>query len=419
LKKKRVDLVLVVDSSESMGPCFELLKQHLNHLITSLQQADFKVRLGLLAYAAGVVGGEPVYDFTFLGGSDPRFLQELYSDEVKPDNFFSDSAKLISALGKLRAQGNEDTVIAIDTAADFPFSPLNEARRVIAVFTDEPLEAGVSEMQPMKMLPRLVEKLSNRRIQLFVAAPESNALWELGSLEGAQIETIASGNGLRNVDFRKLFEQMGKTISMSSLQSTAEEDWMRGIFGQATWGNRKTISSQNRERVLRLGEACTLNTSQPLTKINVKLQWTLGVDLDLHAFYKTRNESLGHIFFADMTARGIQLDRDAGVSRNRGQHEENLTISELDQFSEVIFATNIYSFAANIDSFATAPSYSDFDGKVVVETNNGDRIVVPLTSTESKRWCAIARITNPANRNPQVENLNRVVDFEPQIGSFD
>jgi hypothetical protein len=296
MKKKQVDLVLVVDSSESMAPCFDLLKQHLNHLLTYLKQSNFQVRIGLLAYAAGIVSGEPVYDFTLVGGSGSSLLKELYSGQAKPENFFGDFTRVTAALSKLKAQGNEDTLVAIDTAADFPFLPPSEARRVIAVFTDEPLEEGVSERQPLAQLPRIIDKLTARRIQLFIAAPESDGLWELGSLEGAQIETISGGDGLRTVDFRKLFEQMGKTISMNTMQSTAEKNWEKAIFGQNSWGSGKTLSAQNREVVLRLGEACNLNTSQPLTKINVKLQWTLGVDLDLHAFFKTRSGKLGEIY---------------------------------------------------------------------------------------------------------------------------
>jgi uncharacterized protein involved in tellurium resistance len=412
MKIKQVDLLLVVDTSESMSPCFGLLKQHLSGLLNSLKQSNFEVRVGLLGYAAGMASGEIVYDFSFVGGTGSHLLRGLYSSEVNRANYFGDAAKVADAIGRLKAQGNEDTLLAIDTAADFPFAPVNTCRRVIAVFTDEPLEEGVSNEEPLAFLSHLIDKLASRRIQLFVAAPESNALWELGSLEGCQIETISGGDGLKNVDFRKLLESMGKTISMNSLQSDREGTWQKAIFGQDKWSGNKTTSAQNREVILQLGEACNLSNMSPLTRINIKLQWTLGVDLDLHAFFRLRNGKKGHIYFAHRDERGISLDRDAGVTRNRGQHEENLAITELDQFDEVIFATQIFSF------FGTKHSYSSYDGKVIVETNNGDRVLVPLTSQERKPWCAIAKLTNPAGGRPKITNLNVVLDRDPEVGTF-
>jgi len=43
----------------------------------------------------------------------------------------------------------------------------------------------------------------------------------------------------------------------------------------------------------------------------------------------------------------------------------------LDGFEEILFATKIYKKGG---------SYADYDGRVAVQTNNGDDIVVPLTS---------------------------------------
>ena len=53
----------------------------------------------------------------------------------------------------------------------------------------------------------------------------------------------------------------------------------------------------------------------------------------------------------------------------------------------------------------------------MVQTNNGDEIVVPLTSRERADWCVIAKISNDAN-GPLVTNVNRVTDDEPNIDDF-
>lgn len=409
MKPQNVDLVLLVDSSESMRPCFAQLREHLKDLIYPLQQGNFKVRIGVVAYAAAPGAGGPVYDHTFIGGSGPEMIQKLYSPSVNTADFFtSDPAVVARVLGSLEAQGNEDTLLALDIAADFPFGPPDATRRVIALFTDEPLEAGVSEAQPVAKIPDLIQKLMSRRIQVFASAPFSDALEQLGSLDRAEIEAVDGGDGLKSVDFKKLLAQMGKSISVSSLQMGPEPAWRKAIFGQDRWGTNRVITAANRRVVLSVGESTRLNTSRPINKINIRLQWTAAVDLDLHAFYRTKSGQEKHVYFGHREEPDITLDTDAGIGDRGGQNEENITITLLSGFEEIIFATKI---------FMKGGSYADYDGRVAVQTNNGDDIIVPLTSRERADWCVIAKIENAAN-GPTVTNLNRVTDAEPTVERF-
>ena len=255
MKLQNVDLVLLVDSSESMRPCFAQLREHLKDLLHPLQQANFKVRFGLVAYAAGHDRSGPIYDHTFIGGSGPEMIRKLYDPQVSANDFFTSDPTVVSrVLSGLEAQGNEDTLLALDIAADFPFGPPDSTRRVVAVFTDEPLEAGVSEMQPVAKLPELIQKLALRRIQLFASAPFSGALEQLGSLDRAEIETVDGGDGLKSVDFKKLLAQMGKSISVSSLQAGPEKPWKKAIFGQDRLDSSRFSSVQDKSAILRSGE---------------------------------------------------------------------------------------------------------------------------------------------------------------------
>ena len=252
---QNVDFVLLVDSSESMRPCFAQLREHLKDLLYPLQQANFKVRFGLVAYAAGRDRNGPVYDHTFVGGSGPEMVQKLYSPQVSPNDFFTGDPEVVTrVLGGLEAQGNEDTLLALDMAADFPFGPPESTRRVIAVFTDEPLEAGVSELLPLAKIPELIQKLTSRRIQLFASAPFSGALEQLGSLDRAEIEAVEGGDGLKSVDFKKLLAQMGKSISVSSLQIGTEPAWKKAIFGQDQLDPSRFSSAHDKSAILRSGE---------------------------------------------------------------------------------------------------------------------------------------------------------------------
>ena len=113
MKPQNVDFVLLVDSSESMRPCFGALREHLKELLYPLQQANFKVRFGLVAYAAAPGTSGPIYDHTFIGGSGPAMLQNLYSPQISSNDFFtSDPSVVTRVLGGLEAQGNEDTLMA-------------------------------------------------------------------------------------------------------------------------------------------------------------------------------------------------------------------------------------------------------------------------------------------------------------------
>ena len=410
MKAQTVDLILVVDASESMGPCFAQLRQHLNDLLAPLQQANFHVRFGLVAYAAGKDRTGAVYDHTFIGGSGPELIQQLYSPQANPAEYFAtDPGAVGRALGALKPQGNEDTLLALDIAADFPFGAVENTRRVIALFTDERLEDGIGGDEPIAKIPELIEKIQQRRIQLFVSAPLSSGLEQLAAVDRAEIEPVNSGDGLKSVDFKKLLAQMGKSISMSSLQMGREPAWRKALYGQDRWSANRSASEATRRVVLAVGESARLNTSEPLTRINVKLQWTASVDLDLHAFVRTRRGEEEHIYFVNKVGQSINLDADAGVGDRGGQNEENITISSLDGFDRILFATKIYKKGG---------CYADYDGRVAVQTNNGDDIQVPLTARERADWCVIAKIENSSVQGPSVVNVNRVTDDEPSALAF-
>ena len=255
MKPQNVDFVLLVDASQSMRPCFAQMRDHLQELLVPMQQANFKVRFGLVAYAAGQRHGTVLHDHTFIGGSGPEMMRKLYSAQVSVNDFFTtDPAVVVRVLSGLEAQGNEDTLLALDIAADFPFGPPESTRRVIAVFTDERLETGISERRPIEKIPELIQKLMSRRIQLFVSAPFSPALDQLGSLDRAEIETVDGGDGLKSVDFKKLLTQMGKSISVSSLQMGAEPAWKKAIYGQDRLDPSRFSTAQDKSAILRSGE---------------------------------------------------------------------------------------------------------------------------------------------------------------------
>ncbi len=150
------------------------------------------------------------------------------------------------------------------------------------------------------------------------------------------------------------------------------------------------------------GDSAKLDTSSPITEVKVRLQWKAAVDLDLSAYYTTKSGDTGAVDYTSKSGPHMQLDNDAGVGDLGGSNEENISITSLGEYKEIWFATKIFSKGG---------SYSDYDARVSVQTNNGDNIEVPLTSTEVKPYLVIAKLTN-GQGGPTITNLNDAVDCD-------
>jgi len=235
-----VDIVFVLDASGSMKPCFNQLREHLKVILKPLQGTVSKVRYGLVAQYASGNSYQQVYFHQFLNGSNLSCLQGLYSrspNDPDPRNeyFTDDPDKLISALSSIVPQGDEEMLVALDVAADFPFGPASNTKRVIALFSDEPFEGGVTKGGFNDVIPKIIKKIMDRRIQLFVAIPDSPAIQQIAETDKSEVELVSGAAGLQDVDFNKLLSQMGKSISASSMQYTTEPSYERALFGQDKW----------------------------------------------------------------------------------------------------------------------------------------------------------------------------------------
>lgn len=242
-----VDLVVVIDSSRSMRPCFDQLRRHLGSLLEPMQGMVSRLRFGLVAMSCGRHGSAVQYRVSFIGATDMECIERLYhrtpNDGDPHDEFFTDDPQKFSkALSRLVPEGDEDNLLALDMAADFPFGSLRDTKRVIALFADEPFEGGIFGRERNPQIPKLLDKLMARRIQLFVAVPESPAAEEISTADRSEVEYVDGGDGLANVDFSVLLDQMGKSISGASLQSVTEPSFRRALFSQDQWGAMERVA---------------------------------------------------------------------------------------------------------------------------------------------------------------------------------
>jgi hypothetical protein len=243
-----IDIVFVIDASASMRPCFQQLKAHLAELLKPLTQVRAKVRLGLVAHSAGNLNGSILYQHYLLGGGGIERVYSSSSNQGSGDEslFTGDPSYFLKNLERISPVGDEDSLIALDIALDFPFGPLKDTKRVVALFSDERFEDGVSGSAPAEKVPQLIEKLHARHVHLFCAIPEGGMANQLAYADRSEVEFIPGGDGLASVNFAQLLGQMGKSISVSSLQAVSEPTWRRAIFGQDQWvGSDESMPEQD------------------------------------------------------------------------------------------------------------------------------------------------------------------------------
>ncbi|MBF0538179.1 MAG: stress response protein [Nitrospirae bacterium] len=153
-----------------------------------------------------------------------------------------------------------------------------------------------------------------------------------------------------------------------------------------------------------------------LKQLKVTLKWSAAVDLDLMAFYKTKDGRVGGVF-SDNYAGGsmgnlnvfpyIALSADAGVGAKGGDNEEEIRITRLDDMAEVYICTINFTDASR-DKTST---FSSYDGHVQIIDDKGESIAVPLNSTQPGTVAVIARIDNSGFMGAKLVNENHVIDM--------
>ena len=123
-------------------------------------------------------------------------------------------------------------------------------------------------------------------------------------------------------------------------------------------------------------------------QLKVSLIWTSAVDLDLMAFYKTKDGKVGGVC-SDNYAGGslgdinqfpfIQLSGDEGVGAAGGDNREELWITKLDDFEEL----HICALNFTDESSGSNKVFADYDARVEVVTDKGDSHTITLDSRQT------------------------------------
>lgn len=167
------------------------------------------------------------------------------------------------------------------------------------------------------------------------------------------------------------------------------------------------------------GEEAYLSVKQ----LVVSLKWTAAIDLDLMAFYQSKDGKQGAVFSSNYAGGNmgslnsfpyIQLSEDSGVGAQAGENQEIIRISKLDDMAQV------YICAVNFtDAVTNRPhSFAEYDAHVLLVDDRGESVAVPLDSTIPGTVAIIAKIDNTGFMGAKLINENQVLDlntFQNQI----
>ena len=229
------DFLFLIDASDRMKHCFQNLRDRLHRFCEPLKQAHVEIRYGLLAYNAETDGHTAIYRHTFVGGNDPVLVKDLYSPRMDPDKYFTrDVDTFLRALDSVLPQGDENWPLALDIAADFPFSDIAESHRVIAFFSNGNLDDGIRGSEPSAKFIQVASKICQRRIRL--NAYISSRTWTeatemMCDVPRSVISLVEDGDNYW--DLARLEKMVDIRIPMLAVTDPiTEPEYQKAIYGQ-------------------------------------------------------------------------------------------------------------------------------------------------------------------------------------------
>jgi hypothetical protein len=238
------DVVFCLDSSASMSPTFGAIRDHIMSFLGGLKsdgQAAWDLRVDFVAHSASDLSTGIVLRARSM--REEALYSTMYPSQGVPDMgslFTSDIEEFRSSLGRLKSGGDETNLIALDACLDFPWRTTSDCHRVLIMLTDEPLETGLLIPEQRAAVPALIEKIHQLGVLLFIIGPESAGYDALAAANRSTYDVVAEGNGLTSVDFGKVLNQIGRSVS-ASRTNAAIGTVKRALFGQDRWG---TTSNQ-------------------------------------------------------------------------------------------------------------------------------------------------------------------------------
>jgi hypothetical protein len=106
----------------------------------------------------------------------------------------------------------------------------------VVVLTDEPLESNADARNQRKRIGAIIDKIHALGVMLFLVGPKSEGFNELAEADKSQYQQVGqTHDGLGTLDFARVLSNVGKSVSVCTLQGTGDKVVKRALFGQDTW----------------------------------------------------------------------------------------------------------------------------------------------------------------------------------------
>lgn len=244
--RNSADIVFCIDASGSMRPCIDAVVKNVEKLIEGLQTDDsttWDVRFDFLTFHDSIDDGAEVHGYQSVNLPGGALVDSIYQ-KINSSKFFTRNLnEFRESLKQVECVGEEMHLLALDIAMDYPWRPSSECHRVVIMLTDEAVETGISVASQLVRIDRLIEKLMEKRVKLFIIAPESEAFYRLSCADRCEYMDFADASaGLRNVDFSKMLQTIGKSVSVTQSYdggktdpdpSYAQKEWV--AVSDVTW----------------------------------------------------------------------------------------------------------------------------------------------------------------------------------------
>jgi len=236
--RETADIVFCIDASGSMSSAIDGVKKNIKKLVDSLESTPnttWDVRFDFLAYSN--VDTESNYRLESVKTSGKDLLNEVYASDQQSGSklFTSNVEEFKRALNKIKVEGDETTIPALDIAADFPFRDASTCHRAIVLLTDEVVDTGCYKDESKAKLMDLAQKLQNKKIALYMVTPNCDEYDTLSQADRCEW-SISNDEGMEDIDFSKLMQRIGRSVSMSQTQGTSKrDDSPKPLFNESTW----------------------------------------------------------------------------------------------------------------------------------------------------------------------------------------
>lgn len=242
--RETADIVFCMDASGSMEHAFSGVRNNVEKLVKTLNstglQSKWDVRFDFLAYSTAGTGSSMRLITT--NEKSVGVIDALYNNREsknlqsvkKSDTFFTrDLKKFCDCLDRVNCEADESTLLALDIAADFPFRDAATCHRVVVLLTDEAVAGGPLANETTKKLMNLAMKYQDKKIMLFMVTPDCPSFDQLSQIDRCEWIVDETG-GLYGVNFSKLMESIGKSVSMSQTMG-AGRDTPSPLFCENNW----------------------------------------------------------------------------------------------------------------------------------------------------------------------------------------